>query len=90
LTFICRENPYSNVLLKVHLSTYDNQGVNFFGIAPIDLYRNSNEYQKMKEVVRKLTDKDCYVQILVEAIPTGLTETDRVYRIIGEYANNLA
>ena len=90
VTLICRENAYSNVLLKIHLSSFDNQGANFFGIPPVDLYRNSNEYQKMKEVVKKLTDKDCYVQILVEAIPTGLNETDRIYRIIGEYKNNLA
>ena len=89
-TLICRENPYSNALLKIHLSTFDNQGANFFGMPPVDLYRNSNEYQKMKEVVRRLTDKECYVQVLVEAIPTGLNETDRVYRIIGEYNNNLA
>jgi len=90
VTLICRENAYSNTVLKVHLSSFDNQGANFFGIPAVDLYRNSNEYQKMKEMVRKLTDKDCYVQIMVEAIPTGLNETDKVYRIIGEYRNTLA
>jgi hypothetical protein len=28
-TLICRENPYSNKLIKVHCSSYDNEGVNF-------------------------------------------------------------
>ena len=90
VTLICRENPYSNTLLKVHLSSFDNQGASFFGIPAVDLYRNSNEYQRMMEIVKKLTDKDCYVQILVEAIPTGLNETDKVFRIIGDYRNTFA
>ena len=56
---------------------------------PVDLFRNSTEFQKMGEMLKKLTEKDCYVSVKVEAIPTGHSETDRVYRIIGKYQNHL-
>ncbi len=90
ITLICRENSYSNILVKVYLSSYDDQGSTFFGFPPQDLYRNSTEYQKIKTTVEKLTKVDCYVEALVESIPTGFNENDRVYRIIGDYKNILA
>jgi hypothetical protein len=89
ISLVCRENAYSNKLITLYLSTYDNQGVNFLGVPPVDLYRNSQEYQALKEVVRKLTEAEMYISVLVEAIPTGHSDTDRVYRIIGDYKNNL-
>lgn len=86
---VCRENAYSNKLIVLHLSTFDDQGNGFFNVPPVDLYRNSNEYQRLKENIKKLEQIDCYISVLVEAIKTGQSETDRVYRIIGEYQNNL-
>jgi hypothetical protein len=59
---------------------------NFFGIPAIDFFRNSNDYEKLKTVVTKLTDKNCYISVLVEAMNvTG--QEERIYRIIGEYNN---
>lgn len=89
VTLICRENPYANKMITLHISSYDDAGESFFGSAPVDLYRNSSEFQKMGELYKKLTDKDCYVSVIVEAIPTGNGDSDRVYRIIGSYQNNL-
>ncbi len=86
---MCRENAYSNKLIVLHLSTFDDQGNGFFNVPPVDLYRNSNEYQRLKENIKKLEQMDCFISVLVEAIKSGHSETDRVYRIIGEYQNNL-
>jgi hypothetical protein len=56
---------------------------------PTDLYRNSTQYEKLADTIKKLLDKDCYCSVLVEAIQTGNTENDVVYRIIGDYQHNL-
>jgi hypothetical protein len=56
---------------------------------PCDLYRNSTQYEKMSEIVKKLLDKDCYCSIMVEAIETGVSDSDKVYRIIGDYQQHL-
>ncbi len=89
LALLCRENAFSNKIITLYLSTYDEQGNGFFGVAPTDLFRNSSEYQRLKEIVRRLTEPECYISVLVEAIRTGISDTDRIYRIIGEYQNNL-
>ena len=87
---VCKENAYSNKLITLNLSTFDDQGNGFFPVPAVDLYRNSNEYQKLKDNVQKLQEMDCYISVLVEAIPTGHSESDKIYRIIGDYQNNLA
>jgi len=84
-----RENVYSNKIIKLFLSTFDNEGLNFFGIPPVDLYRSSDDYSKMKDIIRRLTDKDCFISVMVEAIPTGHEENERIFRIVGSYKNNL-
>lgn len=86
---VCRENAYSNKLVTLYLSTYDNQGLTFFGIPPMDFFRNSSAYQQLKGAIDKLTNQDCYISVVVEAIKTEHNETDRVYRIIGQYNSNL-
>ena len=48
---LCRENVYSNKLITLYLSSYDDEGVNFFGISPVDLFRNSTDYQKLENIV---------------------------------------
>lgn len=87
--FVCRENAYSSKLITLYLSTYDGEAASFFGLPPVDLYRNSTEYQRMKDIIKKLTDKDCYISVIVKAIPTGTNAHDRVYQITGEYENKL-
>jgi hypothetical protein len=56
---------------------------------PTDLFRNPRDYEKLNEKVKKMLDKDCYCSIIVEAVNTGKNEEERIYRIIGEYQNNL-
>ena len=85
---VCRENAYSNKLITLNLSTFDNQGNGFFSVPAMDFYRNTNEYKKLKGNVLRLQEIDCYITVLIEAIPTW--DSNRVYRIIGDYHNNLA
>lgn len=56
---------------------------------PCDYFRNPREYERLSEVKNKILDKDCYCSIMVEAINTSVNEYDKVYRIIGDYQNNL-
>ena len=86
---VCRENYFSNKLISIYLSTFDNQGNGFFSIPAADFYRNSNEYQKLKQNVESLIKPEVYISVLVQAIKTEHSECDRVYRIIGEYQNKL-
>ena len=90
MQLVCRENAFSNKLVILYLSTYDDHGQGFFSIPPVDFYRNSNEYQKLKQNVEALTKPDAFISVLVEAIKTGHSESDRVYRIIGDYQNNFS
>ena len=80
-TLQCRENNLSNQLITLHLCTYDGEGDNFFGIEPVDSYRNSNEFQKLGEVFKKMTSPDGYVSVLVQQYE------GRILRIIGKYEN---
>jgi hypothetical protein len=84
---IARENPFSNKLIKLYLSTYDDQGFNFLGMEPADLFKHPKEYEKLSEKVKKLVGYDCYCSILVEAIKVN--QHDIIYRIIGSYENNI-
>lgn len=81
-TIQCREKNISNQLITVHLCTYDGEGKNFFGIEPVDSYRNSNEFQKLGEMFKKLCEPDNYVSLLVRQYEGN------VLRIIGEYKHN--
>jgi hypothetical protein len=88
VVMVCRENAYSNKLITLYLSSYDDEAVSFFGIPPTDFFRNSSEYQRIKEIINKLINPECYITVLIESIKTSNSETDRVYRIIGDYQNN--
>jgi hypothetical protein len=55
----------------------------------VDFFRNSTEFQKIGEMFKKLTDNDLYVSVKIESIPTGHTDVDRIYRIIGNYQNHI-
>ena len=82
-TLQCRESSLSNQLITLHLCTFDNEGDNFFGIQPMDSYRNSNEFQKLGEVFKKMTSPDGYVSVLVQQYE------GKVLRIVGKYDNYL-
>jgi hypothetical protein len=85
---VCRENVNSNKLIILYLSTFDDQGQGFFSNPPLDLYRNSNAYQALKTNLEALTGPDVFISVLVEAVRTGNSESDRVYRILDSYQNN--
>jgi hypothetical protein len=84
---IARENPFSNKLIRLYLSTYDDQGADFFGMEPTDLFKHPKEYERLSEKIKKIVESDCYCSILVEAIDTN--QNDKIYRIIGTYENNI-
>lgn len=84
----CRESNHANKIITLYLSTYDNEGAKFFGLPAVDLHRNHTQLNKLKTVVRKLSQPDASISVLVEAIKTGNSNSDRVYRIIGDYQNN--
>lgn len=86
LGLVCRENEYSNKLITLYLSTYDNEGASFLGMFPKDYY---TQFEVINGILGKLTQPDVYIAVLVESIKTGHSETDRVFRIIGDYQNNL-
>ena len=88
--FVCRENNYSNKLIVLYLSTFDDQGHGFFPITPLELIKNSSLSQKFNEIVKKIQEMDTYISVLVEAIKTGTNEGENIYRIIGDYQNTLA
>ena len=58
-------------------------------MSPCDYFRNPREYEKLSLRIKKILDKDFYCSIMVEAINTSYNEYDKIYRIIGDYQNNL-
>lgn len=78
-TLQCRENLLSNDLITLHLCTYDYEGDNFFGVPPVDAYRNSIEFQKIGNAFKKITESSAYIMALVEQYD------GKVLRIVGQY-----
>ncbi len=89
VALICREGSHSNKMITLYLSSYDQEGEKFFGIPPVDFHKSTSQLNKLKTVVKKLTQPDCFVSVLVQAVKPKNSESDRIYRIIGEYQNNL-
>ena len=71
----------SNQIVTLYLSSFDGEGNGFFGIPPVDAYRNSNEFQKLGFVFKGLCDPGNYVNVLVEQYKGG------ILRIVGNYEN---
>ena len=80
-TLQCRETNMSNQIVTLYLSSFDGEGNGFFGIPPVDAYRNSNEFQKLGIVFKGLCDPGNYVNVLVEQYKGG------ILRIVGNYEN---
>lgn len=80
-TIQCRETVLSNELITMYLCTYDDEGDNFFGLPPVDAYRDNNKFKILGEVFKKITDNRETVLVLVEQFE------NKILRIVGKYAN---
>lgn len=83
----CIEHLYTNKIITLHLCSYDNEGGDFFGIVPVDFYRDSNAFMNLSARVKKYTDKNAYVKVIIEQIEVN--DKDTVYRIVGNYKTNI-
>lgn len=82
-TLQCRENLLTNEVITLHLCTFDNEGNNFFGIPPVDAYRNSTAFLQIGEAFKKITQSTAYVLVLVEQY------NEKVLRIVGQYEHSV-
>jgi hypothetical protein len=79
---ICRENTLSYETMKIFLSTFDEEGENFFGLKSTNLNKNKMEHDKLGEILEGLTNPNAMCSVMVEANGPCL-------RIVGKYDFNL-
>lgn len=85
-TLLCEESPFSKEIVKVIVSTYDNEGVSlFYPAKPMDFAKNAKELNNMKAVVKKLLQKGKYILATVEVIRE---KNQNLLRIVGAYSTN--
>lgn len=85
-TLQCIEGIYTNKVLTLHLCTYDGEGEDFFGIKPVDFYRNPEELKKLTEKINMLTKRDTFVDVMIRK---SFANTQDIYRIIGKYTSKV-
>ncbi|MCQ2821381.1 MAG: hypothetical protein MJ252_29320 [archaeon] len=90
VNLICIENSHTSKMIDLHLCSYDGEGDDFFGSSAYDVINTSNGFQLIQEKVKKLMNKDVYVQVMIQKILNGFdNEKKTLFRIIGHYKSSI-